>query len=253
MPRRSSRRPLRAHLPGAPKPEELFRWRGTGVSRVEGLADAVFAFTVTLLVVALEVPRDYEGLFRVFAGFPAFAATFAILMWFWSVHYLFFRRYGLEDTLTRFLNILVLLFVVFLAYPLKFMFASAFGALLGIGDGVVGIDSLEQLANIYIIYGGGLGLIWLFFALLHWHAYRMRERLRLTASEVVLTLGSLRANLINIVICISSILLASTQRFDWQPGALYALCGPTMAFNGWWHGMRAARARPAPRQSAVSA
>jgi len=56
MSRRSQRRPFRERLPFAPQADPLFHWRGTGVSRLEGLADAVFAFTVTLLVVALEVP-----------------------------------------------------------------------------------------------------------------------------------------------------------------------------------------------------
>ena len=50
---------LRERLPLAPKREEHFRWRGREVSRVEGFTDAVFAFAVTLLVVALEVPHTF--------------------------------------------------------------------------------------------------------------------------------------------------------------------------------------------------
>ena len=242
MPRRSTRRPYRARLPFAPKPSGLFRWRGTGVSRLEGLADAVFAFTVTLLVVALEVPRDYDGLFRVIEGFPAFVATFAILMWFWTTHYTFFRRYGLEDTWTRFLNIAVLLLVVFLAYPLKFMFASAFANLLGIGDGVSGIDSLERLTHIYVVYGLGLGSVWFVYFLMYWHAYRQRAALKLNPGEIVLTRGSLCETLLNMSICCMSMVLALTGKFDWQPGVIYALCGPAMGLNGWWHGRQAAQA-----------
>lgn len=34
-----------------------FRWRGEGVSRIEGLRDTVFGFAITLLVVSLEVPK----------------------------------------------------------------------------------------------------------------------------------------------------------------------------------------------------
>ena len=48
----SPRTGLREHLPLAPHREEHFRWRGNEVSRVEGFTDEVFAFAVTLLVVA---------------------------------------------------------------------------------------------------------------------------------------------------------------------------------------------------------
>ncbi len=41
---------------------------------------------------------------KVIRGFPAFAASFALLIVFWNVHYRFFRRYGLEDGFTRVAN-----------------------------------------------------------------------------------------------------------------------------------------------------
>ena len=241
MARRSSRRPFRARLPFAPKPDPLFRWRGTGVSRLEGFADAVFAFTITLLVVALEVPRDFDDLLKVFQGFPAFAATFAILVWFWSVHYLFFRRYGLEDTWTRILNNLVLLLVVFLAYPLKFLFSTAFATVLGFGEGMTGVDSIERTSQIYLIYGAGLGAVWLVYFLMYLHAWRQRRVLQLTPAEEILTRGSLWVPLLNMLICLLSVGLALFERFTWQPGVVYGLCGPAMAINGWWYGTKAAR------------
>ncbi len=86
------------------KPEPYFRWRGKEVSRLENLADGVFAFSVTLLVVAQQVPTTFEGLQGVFRSFPAFVASFAVLMLFWNVHYKFFRRYGLEDMVIRLVN-----------------------------------------------------------------------------------------------------------------------------------------------------
>jgi len=78
---------LRAHLPLAPRREEHFRWRSHEVTRVEGLTDAVFAFAVTLLVVALEVPHTFQGLMNVVRGFPAFVICFTLLMSFWDAHY----------------------------------------------------------------------------------------------------------------------------------------------------------------------
>jgi len=84
--KKSSQTGLRHRLPGAPKREKYFRWRGNEVSRVEGFTDAVFAFAVTLLVVALEVPHTFQGLMDVVRGFPAFVICFTMLMTFWNAH-----------------------------------------------------------------------------------------------------------------------------------------------------------------------
>ena len=52
-----------------------FRWRSHEVSRIEGLSDAVFGFAITLLVVSLDVPRDFTELANRMRGFVAFAIS----------------------------------------------------------------------------------------------------------------------------------------------------------------------------------
>ena len=54
-----------------------FRVRGKEISRVEGLSDAVFGFSITLLVVSLEVPRTAAEVLHAMRGFLAFAITFS--------------------------------------------------------------------------------------------------------------------------------------------------------------------------------
>src|SRR4051794_6390136 len=89
-----------------------FRWRGSGeIARIEGFSDAVFAFAITLLVVSLEVPRTFTELMGSMRGFVAFAIGFVLLFQIWYAQYVFFRRYGLQDTTTLVLNG-ALLFVV---------------------------------------------------------------------------------------------------------------------------------------------
>lgn len=235
-------RPWRDKLPGR-KPEPYFRWRGHGVSRLENLADGVFAFSVTLLVVAQQVPNSFAGLMGAIKSFPAFLASFGILMLFWNTHYKFFRRYGLEDLFTRAVNYVILALVLFSVYPLKFLFNAAFGA-------GARLDTIEQLYLVYQIYGAGIGLIWGLFALLYWHAYRHRVALNLSPVEVLLTRLELSGNLIYIATGLVSIVLAQVRVNFWLPGAIYGTLGLTMWLNGAWHGRRVtaelARQRGAP-------
>ena len=102
--------------------EPDFRWRAHDVSRIEGLSDTVFGFAITLLVVSLEVPSTSQELFNALRGFFAFAICFAVLYMQWSHHYLYFRRFGLDDGFTIRLNAVFLFLVLFYVYPLKFVF-----------------------------------------------------------------------------------------------------------------------------------
>ena len=82
----------------------------------------MFAFAVTLLVVSLEVPRTFHELAETMKGFVVFAVCFALLIVIWREHYVFFRRYGLQDAGTVWLNAALLFVVLFYVYPLKFLF-----------------------------------------------------------------------------------------------------------------------------------
>ena len=67
------------------------------VTRLETLSDGVFAFSATLLVVSLEVPRRFTELVANLYGFIAFGLTFTALILIWSAHRGFFRRHQLAD------------------------------------------------------------------------------------------------------------------------------------------------------------
>lgn len=168
-----------------------FRLRGHQVTRVEALSDVVFGFALTLLGVSLEVPRTFAQLLATMREFPAFAICFAILISLWYGHYQFFRRYGLEDRRTIFLNSLLLFIVILYVYPLKFLFSLLVTLATTNGDPMARMPdgklvlmiSFGQAEWITFIYGIGVAAVYAVLALLYAHAHRLRETLRLNALE----------------------------------------------------------------------
>ena len=117
---------------------------------------------------------------------PAVLACFAILTWIWALHYRFFRRYGLEDGYTIFLNAALLFVVMVFVYPLKFLFTFVVGHQIlrlkfideRTGEAFVPL-AREHGLLLMQIYSGGFVAIFLLLTLVVRHAYRQREALEL--------------------------------------------------------------------------
>lgn len=224
--------------------DRYFDWRGKDISRLEGFSDAAFALMLTLLVVSSVVPDTLDKLFELVGDFPAFALTFAVVVWFWVEHYLFFRRYGLRDGYSIFLNGILLLLVLFYVYPLKFLTGALMQTVFGIGTGIAmggaGIDGQDLM----LFYSGGYCAIFLVFALLYAHAWRQRERLELNGAEEALTRGGLRSSLLHVAIGATSICLALLLSGGLQAlsGMIYFMIGPVMFVNGLVQGRGVAKA-----------
>jgi uncharacterized membrane protein len=200
------------------------RWRGHEVSRLEAFSDTVFAFALTLLVVALEVPHDYARLIDLMMGFPAFACCFALLVWIWSEHNTFFRRFGMQDAYTVALNAALLFVVLLYVYPLKFMFDRLFAGLLPKRANPPEPMPLYQLANASAIYAIGFMAVFVVFALLYHHAYRCRATLELTDLEVFDARAGIAHHLISTTVGLISLLIAMLAPLNWTPLAPTAFC-----------------------------
>ena len=163
--------------------EKDFQWRGREVTRLESFSDAAFGFALTLLVVSLDVPKNFGDLMHAMSGVPGFAVCFVMLAVIWYRHFQFSRRYGLQDARTTALTLLLLFITLIYIYPLKFLY----GFLL-IGDGsVASTMTMSQVATLFEIFGAGFAAIEFCFFLMYCHAYAMRDDLELTPVERVRT------------------------------------------------------------------
>ncbi|HEX6746355.1 MAG TPA: TMEM175 family protein [Longimicrobium sp.] len=233
----------RRHVPVGKVERNGFRWRGTEVSRLEALSDAVFGFAITLLVVSLEAPRTYAQLMDTMRGFGTFAACFALLFLVWLHQYRWFRRFGLEDGVTILLNALLLFVIVFFVYPLKFVFGLVVGQLMGLGsvarlpDGrVVEVFTARgQGASMMLVFGAGYVAVFLLFALMYGHAYRRRDALELDEVERYETRDNIRETLLNVAIGITSMLVSVWLGAQWG-GVTYMMTGPAMTVHGFISG-----------------
>lgn len=216
------------------RPEQNFRWRGGEITRLEAFCDVVFGFALTLLVVSLEVPRNYEELVVVMRGFLPFAACFAQFVLIWRIHYQFSRRYGLQDPYTIFLNLVLLFLVLFYVYPLKFVFSLVFSQMSGISSAEVTMHQGSMLMRIYAL---GFTAVFLLFALMYSHAYKLREALGLDELESYMTRISIQQNAIMAAVGAVSFLLA-IRNPAWA-GWWYFVLGPSLAIHGTITGKRA--------------
>ena len=165
-----------------------FRWRGEGVSRIEGLSDTVFGFAITRLVVSLEVPKTSTDLLETMLGIIPFIGSFTLLFALWRAQFEFFRRYGLEDRTTVRLTGMLLMGVLFAVYPVKFLFTFMLltlprAILAGQSDSLKQIMPLYRLPLVFGLYGAGVVWIALVFNRLYAHAARNAAQLELSELE----------------------------------------------------------------------
>jgi uncharacterized membrane protein len=210
--------------------------RGTEIYRIEALSDAVFAFSISLLIMSLEVPKTFEEMKLIIKNFLPFLATVSLVFLFWNLQNRYFRIYGLNDALVIVLNLSLLVLILFYVYPLKFLFSILLGWLTGInyfsditqqGKTVITQDEFPQLILFFSI---GYAVIWLIFYLLYNHAYKKRVQLQCSYQETIVLQYQKRDAVMNMLIGIASLLFSIMKQPGWS-GLCFLLIPAWLVLN----------------------
>ena len=189
-----------------------FRLRGMEMTRLETFVDATFAFAITTLVIAGQnVPSNVEELLAAFRNVPAFVASTIVLGIFWRGHWLWSRRFGLEDGTSIFISWALLLTILIYIYPMKMVFDGMWYLLSGHRMGqLISVRTPEQARMLFALYALGFTAIATEILLLNWRAWRLREPLRLDALETATTRREITGWMIPVTIGLVSLVFALT-------------------------------------------
>lgn len=133
------------------------------VARVEAFSDGVFAFAVTLLVLAVRIPRPEDSadlrhmLLDQWPSYVAFALSFTVVGTIWANHRLAFAHIVRSDHVLVSLNLLELMSVAFVPVPT---------AVLGYW---IGSSEHNRLVAV-LFYGGTLFFLGIFHNVIWWYA-----------------------------------------------------------------------------------
>jgi len=226
---------MRVKVAKATKKKKVIEWRSLEPSRLETFSDAVFAFAVTLIIVSLEVPKNFGDLIETLKGTASFAVCFALLFLIWNNQNLFFRYFGLKDAWTATLNGALLFVVLVYVYPLKFLFNLVFLGNQYHENGVAKAMIVDHdVPTLFLIYGLGYMVINFLFYLMYRWAIKHSAELGLNAVELFESKTIRDIFLICSFIGVSSISIAYLVPPRWVglAGFFYVIIGP--AYSIWF-------------------
>lgn len=190
-------------------------------SRIEAFSDAVFAVAATLMVVSFDMNEGFLLQESNTVSFITFGVSFFVLVGLWWVHYNFFRRTNYMDHWIIALNAFLLFVILYYVFPLKSLINSWFGT---------EKLSLKGFVWLFELYSLGFALIFLFFSLMYYRAYKKTKQLE---NSINLLFYS-RHFAIYVAIGVVSMLIAKFQlglKFA-LPGLIYFLLGPLCYIHG---------------------
>src|SRR5262249_43290495 len=194
----------------------------------DSFVDAAFAFAVTMLVIAgQQVPDDVVALLKAFKEVPVFAASIAVLAIFWRGHWLWSRRYGLEDGISIWISWGLIFVMLVYVYPLKLVFGGMFYAL---SSGTLGQPLMVKTAGqgraLFAVYAAGFSALSLTILLLNLRAWQLRVPLKLNEQEQIATRDQLAGWSVPLSVGLASLILALTlprHLIEWSGWIYFSL------------------------------
>jgi hypothetical protein len=136
-------------------------------------------------------------------------ASIIVLGIFWRGHWLWSRRYGLEDGVSIFISWAMIVTMLIYIYPLKAVFSSMWFLVSGGRVGhVLGVHSESQIRALFAVFALGFTAIALEMVLLYLRAWQLREPLRLNPRERAMTFHEVTGWSVPIGVGLISLVLA---------------------------------------------
>lgn len=216
--------------------------RGNNVFRIEALSDGVFAISVTLLIMSLEVPKTYLELKNIMWQFLPFSITVSVIFLIWWQQNNFFRHYGLADSKIKLLNLVLLVVVLFYVFPLKFLFSILFYAITGIDfQNNQSLEtsysiSYQDFPGLIVFFSVGYLLVWLIFFLLYYHVSHKKKLLKLTTYEIIILKSDQRDALFQMSVGVLATIAASLGWIIFCQVIFLTI--PIWLIINWWFTLR---------------
>jgi uncharacterized membrane protein len=157
--------------------------RGENMTRIETFVDAAFAFAFTMLVISIdEIPDSVPELLNLSQDIPAFLISATIIGSIWVAHSLWSRTFGLQDRVTLYLSLGLVMLVLNFVYPIKLMVQISI-AFLSRGYLQQNLPTMELVDVVNLMIYFGLGLMALSFILIALYQNSLRQREQLVLSE----------------------------------------------------------------------
>ncbi len=100
--------------------EEYRLIRGDNMTCIETFVDAAFAFAFTMLVISIdEIPKSSPELFELSRDIPAFVFSALNIGAVWLAHAKWSRTFGLQDSITVYLSLALVILMLVFVYPIK--------------------------------------------------------------------------------------------------------------------------------------
>ena len=205
-----------------------FRLRGIEMTRLETFMDAAFAFSITMLVIAAQqIPDDIATLLAAFRNVPTFVFSITVIGIFWRGHWLWSRRYGLEDGPSILISWAMMVTILIYIYPLKAVFGAMWSYL---SHGTLGrslqVTTVSQARTLFAVYAIGFVAIAFEIWLLNLRAWQLRKPLRLDQRETLLTRGQLYGWSVPVSVGLLSLafsLLLPLRYIEWSGWVYFSL------------------------------